>query len=142
MPVDFAGERLGTTFIYRNNDIFDVDDIIFSEYMNTVIELEMMRSIYEEDEDERRKRIMVKSAAESLSISEKEAVISVFKELNKKEGVLVASRVAVKYQITRSIIVNALRKLEGAGIIESKSQGMKGTYIKIVNEAIFTELGI
>ena len=128
--------------IYRNNDIFDVDDIIFSEYMNTVIELEMMRSIYEEDEDERRKRIMVKSAAESLSISEKEAVISVFKELNKKEGVLVASRVAVKYQITRSIIVNALRKLEGAGIIESKSQGMKGTYIKIVNEAIFTELGI
>ena len=38
---------------------------------------------------------MVKSAAESLSISEKEAVISVFKELNKKEGVLVASRVAV-----------------------------------------------
>ena len=142
MPVDFAGERLGTTFIYRNNDIFDVDDIIFSEYMNTVIELEMMRSIYEEDEDERRKRIMVKSAAESLSISEKEAVISVFKELNKKEGVLVASRVAVKYQITRSIIVNALRKLEGAGIIESKSQGMKGTYIKSVSEAIFTELGI
>ena len=45
MPVDFAGERLGTTFIYREKDSFDVDDIIFSEYINTVIELEMMRSI-------------------------------------------------------------------------------------------------
>ena len=127
MPVDFAGERLGTTFIYREKDSFDVDDIIFSEYMNTVIELEMMRSIYEEDEDERRKHIMVRSATESLSVSEKDAMICVFKEMNKKEGLLVASRVATKYRITRSIIVNALKKLEGAGIIESRSQGMRGT---------------
>ncbi len=142
MPVDFAGERLGTTFIYREKDSFDVDDIIFSEYMNTVIELEMMRSIYEEDEDERRKHIMVRSATESLSVSEKDAMICVFKEMNKKEGLLVASRVATKYRITRSIIVNALKKLEGAGIIESRSQGMRGTYIRIINDAIFEELGM
>ena len=142
MPVDFAGERLGTTFIYRERDSFSVDDIIFSEYMNTVIELEMMRAIYEEDEDERRKHIMVKSATESLSVSEKDAMVCVFKEMDKKEGLLVASRVATKYRITRSIIVNALKKLEGAGIIESRSQGMRGTYIKIVNDAIFEELGI
>ncbi len=142
MPVDFAGERLGTTFIYREKDSFSVDDIIFSEYMNTVIELEMMRAIYEEDEDERRKHIMVKSATESLSVSEKDAMVCVFKEMDKKEGLLVASRVATKYRITRSIIVNALKKLEGAGIIESRSQGMRGTYIRIINDAIFEELGI
>ena len=142
MPVDFAGERLGTTFIYREKESFDVDDIIFSEYMNTVIELEMMRSIYEEDEDERRKHIMVRSATESLSVSEKDAMVCVFKEMDKKEGLLVASRVATKYRITRSIIVNALKKLEGAGIIESRSQGMRGTYIRIINDAIFEELGM
>ncbi|HCA21554.1 MAG TPA: GTP-sensing pleiotropic transcriptional regulator CodY [Lachnospiraceae bacterium] len=142
MPVDFAGERLGTTFIYREKDSFSVDDIIFSEYMNTVIELEMMRAIYEEDEDERRKHIMVKSATESLSVSEKDAMVCVFKEMDKKEGLLVASRVATKYRITRSIIVNALKKLEGAGIIESRSQGMRGTYIRIINDAIFEELGL
>ena len=33
--------------------------------------------------------------------------------------------------ITRSVIVNALRKLESAGVIESRSLGMKGTFIKV-----------
>ena len=42
--------------------------------------------------------------------------------------------------ITRSVIVNALRKFESAGVIESRSSGMKGTYIKVVNDVVFEEL--
>ena len=42
--------------------------------------------------------------------------------------------------ITRSVIVNALRKFESAGVIESRSSGMKGTYIKVVNDVVFDEL--
>ena len=38
------------------------------------------------------------------------------------------------------MIVNALRKLESAGVIESHSSGMKGTYIKVVNEYILEKL--
>ncbi len=38
------------------------------------------------------------------------------------------------------MIVNALRKFESAGVIESSSSGMKGTYIKVLNEVIFDEL--
>ena len=38
------------------------------------------------------------------------------------------------------MIVNALRKFESAGVIESRSSGMKGTYIKVVNDYVFTEL--
>ena len=51
-----------------------------------------------------------------------------------------ASRIADRVGITRSVIVNALRKFESAGVIESRSSGMKGTYIKIVNDVIFDEL--
>ena len=36
--------------------------------------------------------------------------------------------------------MNALRKFESAGIIESRSSGMKGTYIKVLNDYIFEEL--
>ena len=36
--------------------------------------------------------------------------------------------------------INALRKFESAGVIESRSSGMKGTYIKVLNEVIFDEL--
>ena len=36
--------------------------------------------------------------------------------------------------------VNALRKFESAGVIESRSSGMKGTYIKVLNDAVFDEI--
>ena len=42
--------------------------------------------------------------------------------------------------ITRSVIVNALRKFESAGVIESRSSGMKGTYIKVLNDVLFDEI--
>ena len=58
----------------------------------------------------------------------------------KPEGTLVASKIADRVGITRSVIVNALRKFESAGVIESRSSGMKGTYIKVVNDYVFKEL--
>ena len=51
-----------------------------------------------------------------------------------------ASKIADKAGITRSVIVNALRKFESAGVIESRSSGMKGTYIKVLNDAVYKEL--
>ena len=61
-------------------------------------------------------------------------------ELDGNEGLLVASKIADRVGITRSVIVNALRKFESAGVIESKSLGMKGTYIKVLNEKLIDEL--
>ena len=53
---------------------------------------------------------------------------------------LVASKIADRVGITRSVIVNALRKFESAGIITSRSSGMKGTYIKIMNDLVIEEV--
>ena len=53
---------------------------------------------------------------------------------------MVASKVADRVGITRSVIVNALRKFESAGVIESRSSGMKGTYIKVLNDVVFDEM--
>ena len=50
------------------------------------------------------------------------------------------SRIADRVGITRSVIVNALRKFESAGVIETRSSGMKGTYIKVLNDVVFEEL--
>lgn len=139
-PIDIAGERLGTLFIYRQSQPYDIDDIILSEYGTTVVGLEMMRSVNEENAEERRKQQIVKSAISTLSYSELEAIIHIFNELDGTEGVLVASRIADRIGITRSVIVNALRKFESAGVIESRSSGMKGTYIKVLNDDVFDEL--
>ena len=139
-PIDIAGSRLGTVFIYKEENGFDIDDIILSEYGTTVVGLELMRSVNEENAEENRKIAIVKSAISTLSFSELEAIIHIFEELSGNEGVLVASKIADRVGITRSVIVNALRKFESAGVIESRSSGMKGTYIKVINDVVFAEL--
>lgn len=139
-PITISGDRLGTLFVYRNNKLYDIDDIILAEYGTTVVGLEMMRSENEENEEKERKVQVVKSAISTLSYSELEAITSIFEELDGMEGILVASKIADRIGITRSVIVNALRKFESAGVIESRSSGMKGTYIKVLNDAVFDEL--
>lgn len=140
IPIDIAGERLGTLFLYKSSKQYDIDDIILSEYGTTVVGLEMMRSVNEESAEENRKVQIVKSAISTLSFSELEAIIHIFDELVGNEGILVASKIADRVGITRSVIVNALRKFESAGVIESRSSGMKGTYIKVLNDVVFDEL--
>lgn len=139
-PIDIAGERLGTLFIYRDSTPYEIDDIILSEYGTTVVGLEMLRSVNEESAEETRKIQIVRSAISTLSFSELEAITHIFEELDGNEGILVASKIADRVGITRSVIVNALRKFESAGVIESRSSGMKGTYIKVINDVVFDEL--
>ena len=138
-PIDIAGERLGTLFVYRQNAQFDIDDIILCEYGTTVVGLEMMRSVNEENEEETRKKQIVKSALSTLSYSELDAIEHIFDELEAARNPC-CQQIADRVGITRSVIVNALRKFESAGVIESRSSGMKGTYIKVLNDAVFEEL--
>ena len=139
-PIEIAGERLGTLFIYKTDKPYDIDDIILCEYGTTVVGLEMLRAVNEENAEESRKLAVVKSAIGTLSFSEMQAIIHIFDELDGMEGVLVASKIADRVGITRSVIVNALRKFESAGVIESRSSGMKGTYIKVTNDVVFGEI--
>ncbi len=139
-PIEIAGERLGTLFIYKCDNKYDIDDIILCEYGTTVVGLEMLRAVNEESAEENRKLHVIKSAISTLSYSEMEAIVHIFEELNGMEGILVASKIADRVGITRSVIVNALRKFESAGVIESRSSGMKGTYIKVLNDMVFDEV--
>ncbi|MBR1397096.1 MAG: GTP-sensing pleiotropic transcriptional regulator CodY [Selenomonadaceae bacterium] len=140
VPIYGVGERIGTLIIARYNDDFTDDDLLLAEYGATVVGMEMLRDHTEKLEFEARKKATVQIALATLSYSEAEAAINIFNELNGTEGLLVASKIADRVGITRSVIVNALRKFESAGVIESKSLGMKGTYIKILNEYLLDEV--
>lgn len=140
VPIKGGGDRLGTLVLTRHNGAFDDDDLILAEYGSTIVGMEILRERAEEVELEARSRAVVSVAIGSLSYSELEAVEHIFEELEGKEGLLVASKIADRVGITRSVIVNALRKLESAGVIETRSLGMKGTYIKILNHQLLAEL--
>lgn len=139
-PIIIAGERLGTLFMYKYEDDYEIDDIILSEYGTTVVGLEMMRAVHEENAEEERRKQIVQSAIGTLSATELEAILLIFQEMRGNECTLVASKIADKAGITRSVIVNALRKFESAGVIESRSSGMRGTSIKVLNDCVFEEL--
>ncbi|OMP68594.1 GTP-sensing pleiotropic transcriptional regulator CodY [Domibacillus epiphyticus] len=140
VPIVGAGERLGTLVLARLEEQFHDDDLILAEYGATVVGMEILREKAEEMQEEARSKAVVQMAISSLSYSELEAIEHIFEELDGKEGLLVASKIADRVGITRSVIVNALRKLESAGVIESRSLGMKGTYIKVLNDKFLMEL--
>lgn len=140
VPINVISERLGILILYSTINSFNKETLILSEYVSSIIGLILLHSQSEETAEESRKMSVVKSAIGTLSYSELEAILHIFKELDGNEGLLVASKVADKVGITRSVIVNALRKFESAGVIESRSLGMKGTFIKVLNKHLIDEL--
>lgn len=139
IPIIGNAQRLGTFIIARKASYLE-EDLILAEYAATIIGLEIIRAKSEEHEEDVRKKAVVQMAVSTLSYSEFEAIVHIFDELNGEEGLLVASKIADKAGITRSVIVNALRKFESAGVIETRSLGMKGTHIKILNDKLLEEL--
>ncbi len=142
VPVMGGGERLGTLILARFGAPFDSRDLVLAEYLATVVGVEILHERTRSIEERGRERLLVQMAMRALSYSEVESVKHIIEDLGGSEGVVVASRVADRVGVTRSVIVNALRKLSSAGIIESRSLGMKGTYIKVLIPMFLEELGV
>ena len=146
VPIYSNGERKGTLIVAKYNEEFNDDDLVLVEYGATVVGMEILRDENLKIQAIERKKTAVQIAINTLSYSEQVAAKGILKKLEendkdgKLEGNLIASTVAKEMQITRSVIVNALRKFESAGVIESKSLGMKGTYIKVKNEYLIDEV--
>ncbi len=140
LPIFGNSRRLGSVILSRAKDKFTDEDLILSEISATVVGMEIMRAKAQQKEVDERKLSIVNMAIDTLSYSELEAIQHIFSELKGNEGILVASRIADRAGITRSVIVNALRKFESAGVIETRSLGMKGTRIKVLNDKLKYQL--
>lgn len=119
---------------------FTDEDLALGELGATIVGFVIFQRKMMKEREEAQEKENVQMAIGTLSYSETEAVQHIFAELEGDEGILVASRIADKSGITRSVIVNALRKLESASVIETRSLGMKGTRIKILNPMLKSEL--
>jgi len=81
----------------------------------------------------------LKKAVNALSYTELmvvKALIEKLKTLPAREGVFTVSDLTGSRGISRSIGVNALRKLELVGLVETRSLGMKGTRVRLLNEKL------
>lgn len=76
-----------------------------------------------------------------MTYSEINILKNVINEMEgKTEAVIVTAKVSDKLGVSRANIVNALRMLGAAGVAESRSLGMKGTNIKILDVGVLKEL--
>lgn len=140
IPIVGGGSRWGTLVMIRHEPEFTNEDLVLGEYGTTIIALTLRREKLDAERRDAREKSVVQLAIDTLSYSETQAVQHIFSELDGMEGTLVASKIADRSGITRSVIVNALRKLESASVIETRSLGMKGTRIKILNPKLKSEL--
>ncbi|NMA60430.1 MAG: GTP-sensing pleiotropic transcriptional regulator CodY [Firmicutes bacterium] len=138
-PIIGGDERVGSILFVRREGEYGEQDMDIANIAGVTLGMIISRVIYERQEDKAAETRAARSAINSLSYSEIVAMQKIFEELDGDEGLLVASRIADEAEITRSVIVNALRKLASANVIESRSLGMKGTYLRIINPEIRKE---
>jgi len=143
VPIHGAGfERLGTIILVRVSESFKIKDILLAEYLATLVGIEILHDRSRGIEEKSRHRVSVQMAMRALSYSESEAMKDIIARVKGDDGVVIASKIADKAKVTRSVIVSALRKLESAGLIKSRSLGMKGTYIRVLSPLFVEELGL
>jgi ribosomal protein S25 len=134
IPIHSQDRTLGTLVIGKDEDELNDEQWVLVESGITAISLILRQSELSQREAEGRQESAVQAVLEALTYSELTAVQQLLNELGGNQGLVVTSNVADRVGITRSVIVNALRKLESAGVIETRSLGMKGTLIRVMND--------
>lgn len=136
----------GNISLRRNGDAFDKDETLAIGIAISVCTILLRQRSAQVILDKQRRREVVRNLINTLSYSELEAAVSVIKVLTsgakeKAEGILVAGSIADMLGVARSVVTAALKKLEGAGLVETRSLGMKGTYIRVKDIMLVEELG-
>jgi len=132
---------LGLIALCRDDRPFDETEILAAKMTLSICTILQKNKDAISVAEKKRRMESVRSVINTLSFSELEAATHVLKALSGQiEGLLVAGHIADTLGFTRSVVTGALRKLEGAGLIETRSLGMKGTYIRVKDVLLTDEL--
>ena len=134
LPLMLSYKRAGELRLYRPS-AFEQDELEYARLISSYLTL-----VFLGIDSGRMGASDIKAALSTLSYSELEAVIGTVSELPGTQGLIVASKIAKEHSLSRSGLINGLRKLESAGLIETRSLGMKGTYIKVLEQGLLAEL--
>lgn len=136
VPLEAGAQQFGRLRAARPGPEFSRDEQLLAEWAACCLGRDAWYRELRETDTKTRQTEAVQAVLDALSFSEQAALRHVLDALGGNEGLVVASRVADRAGITRSVIVNALRKLESAGMLESRSLGMKGTYLRLRNDGL------
>lgn len=136
-PLLFYGEQLGllTLFVGEKNII--EEDLALVECAAVLLSMLLKKKILIKNDSKNEVNLpSLEVALAHLSHSEKLALKHILKEMKEKEAKLIMRKLAKKAGVGQTCLVNVLKKLAGARILEVKSLGVKGTYLRIHDDSI------
>jgi transcriptional pleiotropic repressor len=133
IPIRNSRSAPGHLLLTKHEKEFTSEELVLAEASALAAAIYCSSSDSDADGGESRQKASALLVLDSMSFSEIKAIYNVCQALKGNEGFLVASKIADRIGVSRSVIVNAMRKLESAGVVDSRSLGIKGTYIKIKN---------
>lgn len=126
-------------FMYKDGEYSDSDIDQATVYASAAAMVNKQNA-FKQSESEKQLLRIAHDVLDSLSFTEIDVISEVLDCLQNGEGLVVASKIADRNGYARSVTVNALRKLESAGVIKTRSLGVKGTYIYVLNRKLCTEI--
>ncbi len=139
-PIYSNFHKAAGMLLIRYGEDFSESDNILCEYTRAIVSLEMMRQEQDRIQQHSLEIAAARLAVNFLTFSERKAVATVLEHLPEDEGNIFLNAVAAWSYSAQSTVTSALKKLEGAGVITAKSQGVKGKYIKIINPHLREEV--
>ena len=131
-----SGDKIGTFVVSSKGEATfseaDRTSLLWVSQMVTLLVVQIHNKAKQD-------RHAAKSIIGTLTYSELTATLSIFKQLE-NSTLIVLGKFADDHGFSRSIVGNAVRKIEASGAIETRSLGVKGTKIAIINEKLLEEL--
>lgn len=142
VPVFYNYQKKAGILLIRYGEPFDVDEEVLCEYTSAIVSLELVRAEQERIRRQSLKMARAQLAVDALSFSELVAASAALCALPKDsgEGTVMLNTVSGQTYVTHSTVSGALKKLETAGVIKTKSMGVKGKYIKVTNPYLVEEI--
>lgn len=157
VPIYGIRRRIGTLVVAKYDEDFTDEDLLLAEYGASVVGMEMMHEEESLRQSQQEEEDAVLRTLKAMSFHEQLAVVAIVKQLEgndlfrfsitldddkltlqklKDDEGVVATEIYLMWNITRSVIVNSIRMMQVAKIVSSKSMGMKGTRLTIINNKL------
>lgn len=138
-PIFSIFEKVAGMLFIRYETPFSESDNVLCEYTYAIVSIEMVRQEQEKIQQLSMEVAKAKLAVSSLTFSEKKAAVAILESIEGNKGEVFLNSVATKTFTTPSTVSSALKKLEVATVIVTKSRGVKGKYIEILNQNLRNE---
>lgn len=140
IPITSSRKKRAGLLLIRYGGPFEQDEEILCEYAAMVISLDILYRDQEKLKSESLETAYSELAVKTLSLSELYAANAVLKMIDGNWGMVKLADAANVAFVTQSAVTSAIRKLEGAGVISTKTRGVKGKEIFINNKYLRNEI--